>query len=782
MAAATDFNLKIRALLDICKILMESGAEISKVEESALSLCRTFGINEAQVFVIPNYMTLSYLDGNDSSITKTLRFRNRGTNLAKMETALALVETVEGMPLNDVFHKIEEIKKRTPKRFMSILAYASVAITSTWLSHLDTAPLSTLATRQNLLVALIGALLCSSMLFAMDHLIAKTKISDVFAKLFEAVALALSAYFVTRLFQGPITINGIRTMNWIIIGNIMLVVPGIKFTNGIRSLFTSDHLSAIIQVIDAMFSTLGIALGIGATLYILLPWNTLPAVDSAVTFNTTIEYIAQLGILSGLSSLGFALYFNFELIPARVCFSALGGMFTAVTRYIAMVGLERLGVTNDTSILFISVAIAAMVAAVFGWLLEKWARLPKIVFIFTAIIPLVPGGKLYQSIYNYLDAISRSDKTVGQALASAAPPMSQALITAAGIAFGIVILSVLLQLARALVSSLDYKQHKMLQIAEKESVYKHEMDLALQYFQIGMEWRINSQEEALKYFKNAKAVFDPLVEAIMLTESKQRYDVLNHAALNEYWIYRMLEYRDARDEDPNKAAESLQRAKELYGRANSLDQHNGKGNILNWIAALEIAEVRNVGGNQEKFDSLIGSSRSKLIEAEEKDFFYAPIHINKAETYIAEMLFDLGLHYMEPLYRYHETHTNCTIDKEKLKGLAKSCSEELDIALACESHRPNAYYKHGQLHALLSLIATDDQEREAERERGEAWFTLMRYHDEHNLSYLYTYRQFCECFDIEKAKRVNVFIREHNKRNADAWEKAIKAINDSLPA
>ena len=54
----------------------------------------------------------------------------------------------------------------------------------------------------------------------------------------------------------------------IVIGNIMLVVPGVALTNAIRDALNGDILSGLIRMVEAITIAIAIALGVGFVLYL----------------------------------------------------------------------------------------------------------------------------------------------------------------------------------------------------------------------------------------------------------------------------------------------------------------------------------------------------------------------------------------------------------------------------------------------------------------------------------------------------------------------------------
>ena len=56
----------------------------------------------------------------------------------------------------------------------------------------------------------------------------------------------------------------------IIIGGLIILVPGVPFTSSIRDFFNGDYLSGTIRLIDALLVSLCMAIGVGAVHFLFM--------------------------------------------------------------------------------------------------------------------------------------------------------------------------------------------------------------------------------------------------------------------------------------------------------------------------------------------------------------------------------------------------------------------------------------------------------------------------------------------------------------------------------
>ena len=71
----------------------------------------------------------------------------------------------------------------------------------------------------------------------------------------------LSSFFVTVMAALAVKIGLTPAADEIIIGNIMLLIPGLGFTNALRDLFVGDSIAGILRSLEAVLSAVGIAAG-----------------------------------------------------------------------------------------------------------------------------------------------------------------------------------------------------------------------------------------------------------------------------------------------------------------------------------------------------------------------------------------------------------------------------------------------------------------------------------------------------------------------------------------
>ena len=76
----------------------------------------------------------------------------------------------------------------------------------------------------------------------------------------------LGAFFSSFFAMVCILLGAGHNIDHIIIGSIMLFVPGVVMTNAVRDIMSDDFLSGLIGLVKAIFIALAIAIGVGIVL------------------------------------------------------------------------------------------------------------------------------------------------------------------------------------------------------------------------------------------------------------------------------------------------------------------------------------------------------------------------------------------------------------------------------------------------------------------------------------------------------------------------------------
>jgi uncharacterized membrane protein YjjP (DUF1212 family) len=242
--------LKISTLAG--KIMLESGAETYRVEDTISRICIAYGAHTADSFVIPTgiIVTVTYYD---EVATLVKRITSRGVDLNKIDAINDLSRRIQTnvMDLNELNKEL--IKVAIAPRYSSLITLLSSSISAGCFSIMFGGDL-----KDFFATCLIGAIIKIVMI-----IFQKLNINEFFVNSFCG---GLSAILAIVFFK----LNLCSNLDKTIIGAIMLLVPGLIITNAIRDTIAGDFLSGITKASEAFLIAVSIAVGTGAILSIFI--------------------------------------------------------------------------------------------------------------------------------------------------------------------------------------------------------------------------------------------------------------------------------------------------------------------------------------------------------------------------------------------------------------------------------------------------------------------------------------------------------------------------------
>lgn len=236
----------MEAALQAGHILLENGAEISRVEETIDRICRYFGVESGSAFVLSNGIFVTAGSERERYFAKVQHIPVSGTHLNRVTAVNQLSrEIAEGKhSLEDVRRVLEEIKRMPGKRwYTQVLA-----------SGIGSAAFCCLfgGNWGDTLSALVAGLL----LYLFVLFISVPHLSKIVGNIGGGALVTVVCSVMYLADAG-------QHLNFMIIGSIMPLVPGVAFTNAIRDMADGDYISGSVRMLDALLVFLSIAIGVG---------------------------------------------------------------------------------------------------------------------------------------------------------------------------------------------------------------------------------------------------------------------------------------------------------------------------------------------------------------------------------------------------------------------------------------------------------------------------------------------------------------------------------------
>ncbi len=240
----------LHLLLDMGKLMLCSGGEVNRVENTLSLMGKAYGAVETNVLVITAsiVVTMKFNDGN--LITESRRVDKSGSNkLWQLENLNALSRKCckDPMPVEQLETEILKCQKPVnPVKFYlgSVLAAGAFSI-------------------------FFGGSIfdgIAAVVFALLICLFQKKLADIFPN--NIIFNIVCSFVVGMIICVSANIIPKISADNIIAGDIMLLIPGVAFTNAIRDLLVGDTISGLFRLIESLLWAAGLAVGFMLAIFI----------------------------------------------------------------------------------------------------------------------------------------------------------------------------------------------------------------------------------------------------------------------------------------------------------------------------------------------------------------------------------------------------------------------------------------------------------------------------------------------------------------------------------
>lgn len=239
-----DAEQLISCTLDIGEQMLLSGAEIGRVEDSMRLICTAYGCTRVDAFTITSSIVVSLITGDGKHITQTRRINAGKTDLTKVHRLNDLSRKIctEKPDYDFVEQRLSEIcEAKTYPLWFEALASALIAGAFTLFFGGDFF--------DGIAACLLG--LCCRYL---THIMERAGMNQVFVNVAATFVLCLLSSGMTRIGIG-------HDPDKMMIGTIMLLIPGIALTNSVRDLISGDIMSGLLRFFNSLLVAAAIAAG-----------------------------------------------------------------------------------------------------------------------------------------------------------------------------------------------------------------------------------------------------------------------------------------------------------------------------------------------------------------------------------------------------------------------------------------------------------------------------------------------------------------------------------------
>lgn len=235
--------------LDVAERMLKCGAEVSRVENTISIICKGYGVKYIEVFAMNSIIIATLRDDKDS-VTESRRINYHKTDLLQLEKLNDLSRQIckKNISRKNVLEKIKKIKIKQLdlKLFVGdILAAFSF----------------TLLFKGDLIDAFASSLI-AILIFVFNEFSTNRKINNLINNFIISFMIGFISIILVKLGIG-------NNFDKIVIGDIMLLIPGLSMFISINDIFKGDIMSGIGRFTEGIFLALTIAAGVGLSLLML---------------------------------------------------------------------------------------------------------------------------------------------------------------------------------------------------------------------------------------------------------------------------------------------------------------------------------------------------------------------------------------------------------------------------------------------------------------------------------------------------------------------------------
>lgn len=364
-------------------ILLENGAEISRVEDTMERISSHYGVHTGHFFVLSNgifttsssnkYANVEFIPIRGIQLSKVVEVNRLSYRIASGKVSLtqarAELDAIRDEPMKPAWEQIVGS------------AFGAAGFCAVFGGgFMDCAA-----------AFVVGTLLYLFLLFVSARYL--SKIVGGICNSLVATLLCLASY---RLGFGSSLSN-------IIIGAIMPLIPGVPFVNGVRDLADSDYIAGTTRLTDAMLGFFCIALGVGTSF--VLDGSIFQGMIElkGVTVNAETAGLGWQTLAAFIGTFAFAILFGVPRPQYATC-----GIIGAIG-WAAFLIMTRAGIAGT----MVSITFSTVLICLMSRIVAVWDKCPSTVYLLCGIFPLVPGAGIFWFTYYLVAEKFRLSMTTG---------------------------------------------------------------------------------------------------------------------------------------------------------------------------------------------------------------------------------------------------------------------------------------------------------------------------------------------------------------------------------
>ena len=227
------------------KMILENGGETYRAEDIVSRICESHDTS-ANCFATLTGIIVS-VTKDDKTLSTVIRIKSRTINLEKVHQINELARNTENYNCDEFMEQLKDIDELPRYSFaLNLFAYAMISASFAILFG---------GTSKDFL----GTLPIGVAVYLLSYSFSKYELNGIFVNTLGGAISAFLAYYFY-------SIGFIENTDKVIIGALMLLVPGIALTNGIRDIVAGDYMTGMARGTEALLVATSLAVGTGAAI------------------------------------------------------------------------------------------------------------------------------------------------------------------------------------------------------------------------------------------------------------------------------------------------------------------------------------------------------------------------------------------------------------------------------------------------------------------------------------------------------------------------------------
>ncbi len=375
-------------------ILLENGAEISRVEDIMARISTYFGVDKGNFFVLSNGIFTTGMSGG-----KVEKAGGQASTYANVEfIPIRPIQLQKVVEVNQLSYDISAGRCTLQQARTRLEKIRNTPAKPVWEQVLGSAfgAAGFCAVFGGGWLDCGAAFLVGCLLYPFILLVSGRYMSRIVGGISNALVATLLCVACYHLGFG-------NSLSNIIIGAIMPLIPGVPFVNGVRDLANADYLAGLTRLTDALLGFFCIAIGVSVGFIVDGAFSHGLIELAGVSLNPETSGLLVQTLAAFIGTTAFAVLFG---VPRKQYVAA--GVVGALGWLLYLILIRYAGM---------SAAVATLISTVFIGILSRVfavvEKCPAAVFLLCGIFPLVPGAGVFWCTYYLISSQFDMSSTAG---------------------------------------------------------------------------------------------------------------------------------------------------------------------------------------------------------------------------------------------------------------------------------------------------------------------------------------------------------------------------------